>query len=53
MTKIQQKVSALISGEIIITKNVTTGTGSGTKDDPYIVTTYAELRNLMENTAYL
>lgn len=38
-----------ISGEIIITKNVTTdtGTGSGTEDDPYIVTTYAELRNLM------
>lgn len=36
-----------ISGEIIITKNVTTGTDSGTKDDPYIVTTYAELRNLM------
>lgn len=38
-----------ISGEIIITKNVTTdtGTGSGTEDNPYIVTTYAELRNLM------
>lgn len=36
-----------ISGEIIITKNVTTDTGTGAKDDPYIVTTYAELRNLM------
>ena len=36
-----------LSGEIIITKNVTTGTGSGTKDDPYVVTTYAELKNLM------
>lgn len=36
-----------ISGEIIITKNVTTGTGTGTEDNPYIVTTYAELRNLM------
>lgn len=36
-----------LSGEIIITKNVTTGSGSGTKDDPYVVTTYAELKNLM------
>ena len=36
-----------LSGEIIITKNVTTGTGSGTEENPYVVTTYAELKNLM------
>ena len=36
-----------ISGEIIITKNVTTG--SGTQADPYVVTTYGDLKTLMEN----
>ena len=47
-----------ITGQVcIITKNVTTdpdpdpgtdpGSGSGTEDDPYVVTTYAELKNLM------
>lgn len=41
-----------LSGEIIITKNVTTGTGSGTEGDPYIVTDYDELLELMKNTPY-
>lgn len=47
-----------LSGEIIITKNVTTdpapdpgtdpGSGSGTQADPYVATTYDELKTLVQ-----